>query len=289
MVISSEPAAEVQLFLQRNHKVQGIKLPFITGDTALSKLFPHTIVPHEVWLNSGCNVIAVTSQFEVTASNINLYLEGKAINLPYKQDELSFNRNIALFESGNGGSINHLISRSIMAHYLPGVPSVMGSNTIGNTQRFYYVNLPLFLLYQTAYGIPRNRIISTVKDSFNMQTEHENWNAQWLFSYEITLPAGYALRKRKILMQQDLDRYTGCHAQVEERETDCWFLVKASGSHEAPNTTTSAGAKISIGKGSSSAKFITQINSVLADMEMPPVIIDSLHEPGEQRHCHYVT
>jgi hypothetical protein len=50
-------------------------------------LFPHQQIPHCVWLDSNCKLIAVTHSKEVNAANITAWLSGKPISFALKQDD----------------------------------------------------------------------------------------------------------------------------------------------------------------------------------------------------------
>jgi thiol-disulfide isomerase/thioredoxin len=59
------------------------KLPSVYLEPVLSKMFPHRLLPYEVWIKDGV-VIALTDQDDITEENIQLVLTDKAGN---------FNRN----------------------------------------------------------------------------------------------------------------------------------------------------------------------------------------------------
>lgn len=55
----------------------------------LDKLFPHTFIPHYVWIGPDRKVIAITSSEQVTAKNIRTVLNHLPVNLPVKNDNLN--------------------------------------------------------------------------------------------------------------------------------------------------------------------------------------------------------
>ena len=69
----------------------GFMLPSTTTQNRLLlQLFPHTFIPHYVWIGPGENVIAITSSNEVTAENIEAVINRRCITLPVKVDSLNF-------------------------------------------------------------------------------------------------------------------------------------------------------------------------------------------------------
>lgn len=270
--------ADVKNFLALNKRAKNISLPFVVEDTLLRTIFPFSIIPHEVWLDNGFYVKAVTDQYEVSENNINKFLNGDELHLPVKQDELAFTTEMPLFEQGNGGSPNSLVCRSIFSRYLPGVPSASGQPLTGSLQRFYYINLPLYSLYAAAYGMPANRIISNLPDTIDNLTQHTAWLAQWLYSYEITVPKNYPTLKRTLWMQQDLHRYTGYRAGIENRKVGCWFLTKTKSIQADMPSVAPADAMINVQKGDSTARLVLHINDALSDSNIPLIVFDSVKE-----------
>lgn len=276
IVVSSEPMADVKKFLSKNRRAKNISLPFITEDTLLEKVFPFKIIPHEVWLDGNFTVKAITDQYEVSEANIDKLINTGALTLPLKQDELAFTTALPLFEQGNGGTQDPLVCRSLLSRYLPGVPAASGQEAKGKTQRFYFINLPLYSLYEAAWGVPGNRVISNIPDTIDRITQHTAWNTNWLYSYEITLPENYPIASRNLLMQQDLQRYTGFKARMEDRAIHCWLLKKAPVIKRDIPYTPPADAMINVGKGDSTALLALNINVALSDSRTPPLILDSV-------------
>lgn len=56
-------------------------------DTTVKQLFPHTYIPHYVWIGLNNTVIAITSSNELSEENIKNALRGFKVNLPTKDDE----------------------------------------------------------------------------------------------------------------------------------------------------------------------------------------------------------
>ncbi len=59
VVVSAEDKERVKRFLQTNKIAAKTILPVITADTMLNALFPHTALPHEVWINDEGRIVAI--------------------------------------------------------------------------------------------------------------------------------------------------------------------------------------------------------------------------------------
>ncbi len=82
VLVTNQSAERVKTFL---HNHTECKLPMLSSDTVLSKLFPHTYISHEVWIKDGI-VKAITYPEYVNAKNVEAVLAGSLISLPIKND-----------------------------------------------------------------------------------------------------------------------------------------------------------------------------------------------------------
>jgi thiol-disulfide isomerase/thioredoxin len=82
----------IDFFRKMQLKTKGaFMLPSTTRQNPLLlQLFPHTFIPHYVWIGPGEKVIAITSSTEVTAENIEAVINRRRISLPVKADSLKF-------------------------------------------------------------------------------------------------------------------------------------------------------------------------------------------------------
>lgn len=78
---------KIETFFLRRKKPSGEQYSFtvINNDSVLKNTFPHSKVPHYVWIYNN-RLIAITRSKEVTAANIKKILRGKHITLPVKSD-----------------------------------------------------------------------------------------------------------------------------------------------------------------------------------------------------------
>jgi thiol-disulfide isomerase/thioredoxin len=84
--VSNENAATVMAYFNSEKKVKGIDLYSAILDKNLHRMFPHTFIPHEVWLNTDQKVIAITDDDQVTEANIQAALKFNTVSLKLKSD-----------------------------------------------------------------------------------------------------------------------------------------------------------------------------------------------------------
>jgi thiol-disulfide isomerase/thioredoxin len=78
--VAYETAATVNKFLARweplHHQV--LQLPFIVGDTMLNRFFDNPYFPHYIWLSPDMRVIGQTTEYFLTAANIQAMIKETA-------------------------------------------------------------------------------------------------------------------------------------------------------------------------------------------------------------------
>jgi len=70
---------------RKNPAGKQYQFPQVNNDTLWRSLFPHTALPHYVWIQNN-KVIAITGTAEITTENIAAALNGEQLNLPLKDD-----------------------------------------------------------------------------------------------------------------------------------------------------------------------------------------------------------
>jgi thiol-disulfide isomerase/thioredoxin len=123
--VTSQSEKIVTSFRARFKKVRQLKneFPQVAGDAALRSLFPHSSLPHYVWIDANGVLAAITGEGSVNAENIAKMLANKPVELAVKTDiKIPYNRDKPLFVRGNGGSGDALLYHSMIAGYSPGLP-----------------------------------------------------------------------------------------------------------------------------------------------------------------------
>jgi thiol-disulfide isomerase/thioredoxin len=176
----------------------------IYGDTVLSNFFPHSYVPHYVWLDSGFKVLAITDGEAVTAANIGSVISGGHVDFVVPEDQSKFNRAKFLFFNGNGGSGKELLQRSTFTTSIAGLGSLteIERDSAGNVSRILLINVSAAELLQRAW------------EYFELPVRFTGCPLpEGMYSYElITPPVSYAAAR--LLLQEDLRRYLGLAAEL---------------------------------------------------------------------------
>jgi len=228
--VPSETPERVKAFLASYSKRTGtaVDLPYVLGDTILSPLFPHQVIPHEVWLGTGGRVLAITGREEINQANIAQVLNGGQVHLATKND-FGYNADLPLLEAGNGSSDGSFLYRSILTGYKEGPPTGSGKNWTdsGRITKAYFINYPLMDLFRAAYpSVLRhhaNRIFIEVPDPGRFREATGAAYTRNRFCYElITRPVSPEAITR--FEQQDLLRYFGAVASAQVRKLPCWAL-----------------------------------------------------------------
>ncbi|SDL11217.1 Thiol-disulfide isomerase or thioredoxin [Pedobacter sp. ok626] len=217
--VTYQPAQHVIPFLEKFQKGKQSRLPEVTDDKALHKLFPHIYLPHFVWINNMGTVVAITDADEITSAKITLILKGTThANLPTKHDmSITYERDSPLFISGNGGNGSTTIAHSILSAYTVGLNGGYSiTRDSGEYSKVTVTNRGVVGLYRVAYGekeyIGNNRVRLLTKDSVNLLPKVAGkLYLDWLragngFCYELMLPRrsqGQLFNR----MIQELDSY----------------------------------------------------------------------------------
>lgn len=222
LVVTYEPAGKVEALRKKNELVRSMQLPFVTSDSVFQKLFPHKLIPHEVWIDTAGIIRAITAERELTAANISAMIAGKQLMLPLKKDVMDFDYQKPLLLDGNGGNETNLLYRSSLIKHLDGMSSAEGVtySSDSSSKRFFYINRSSQILYLAATDFTDcpDRLILEIKDPrrfINREDERNSW------CYEVTVPVAVPEIKVRQWMLQDLNRYFGLQGHFEKRKINC--------------------------------------------------------------------
>jgi thiol-disulfide isomerase/thioredoxin len=236
---------KIQAFLEKRKAPNGrpYSLPSVIGDTLLTQLFPHKLLPHYVWLDSSRKVVAITDAEALTAKNIAPFLNGGNPALRLKKDVLSYNPAAPLLVNGNGGTDSNLLYNSTFSGFIPGLPSGVNYTTTATTWQVTMLNLPVLSLYQQALRFPANRVLLHVKhrSAFNPASVTPTNS----FCYQLTLPAATPPAQKASLIAEDLNRLLGLQGSIQTLTLPCWVLVRRQKPLQRPKASLPpAGAEI---------------------------------------------
>jgi thiol-disulfide isomerase/thioredoxin len=239
--VAYQSSEVINEFLDRYQKKRGrrIVLPEVMSDTVLHDLFPHTYLPHYVWVSSEGKVLTMTGMEEMTTANIQKVLDGQASTIRQKIDGIAtaYDAKKPLFVNGNGGTGSNIIYHSVLSGYTDGLLNA-GYTIVDDSSevRIAFRNTSLMSMYRVAYSengyLGKNRVILNVSTPDKITTKlsgqsYTDWQKQGNgFCYEVKLPP----RSRKDaheIMKQDFQRFFSHYkAGMEKRNTTCLVLKK---------------------------------------------------------------
>jgi len=228
--VTTQPALVITNFLKKNDLARNQHLIIATDDVTLSKLFPHVLVPHFVWISPGGTYLGATTQQDLNANTINqIFNFGHADFKDFKNDNLTFDPNKPLFQNGNGGS-PPLRYRCILTGYEPGLPSTLGirNDSLGTIIRATNVGLNSLILRalgvsSTLFG--RNRFyVDKQLDTLINSTERST-----LFCFEL-YEQGFDRESAQKEMLSYLESYFHFKAVLQRRLIRC-LILKSIGDH----------------------------------------------------------
>jgi thiol-disulfide isomerase/thioredoxin len=245
ILVTAQNSNTAATSLERLH----INLPCVTSDEFLYKIFPHTSIPHEVWIWDG-KVIATTYGEAVTKEAILKAAGGETPGMEQKQDDLSFDAMKPLLVNGNGGG-GRVFYQSLITPYIAGLNTATGYQRTDSGTIAFALNSTAISLYQQAYShkdpllLMNNRMVIEVPDSLKQKlalpsgTPFHSWVKKYGFCYDLTLPPNFAGDLSR-LMVSDLNRffagYYKLSATLEKRKTTCLVLSRISNAKSVEST-----------------------------------------------------
>jgi thiol-disulfide isomerase/thioredoxin len=232
LAVTPEKRTTVLKFVSNKPFLRNLQLKFVTDDSLLSKYFPHRIIPHEVWIDKYGFIIAITSDLEVTAGNINKVLTGTKIDLPKKIDDLYFDNSKPYFINGNFGDGSDFLYRTVLTKYNPALASggSINMDSMGRIWRLACYNNDPLHLFSIAYNksltafVNRNRMVVDSKDS----VEYLKWVKEKSYCYELIVPEPLPADSFYKYMFQDLNKYFKISVTAEKRKVPCWAIIRLS-------------------------------------------------------------
>lgn len=243
LMVTYEDKALVQNFLSKpiNGDIKTSNLVLATDDKVLHKMFPHRVVPHNIWVDKNGIVKAITSQNEITSKNILGFSDSTHLSkLKPKRENLNFDP-MEPFHLGD----SIFTYRSIITPYIPGIGSGLYGGGV-NPRIYFCWNASIADHFWNAYsncnGSRRASMIEIhVTDSLRILTpvgddKHlirgskykgiEAWQKENAFSYALTLPKGVNDTILREYMFNDLSRQFNIRPSVERRNILCTIVNK---------------------------------------------------------------
>ncbi|WP_169719457.1 TlpA family protein disulfide reductase [Olivibacter sitiensis] len=230
----------VDKFIKQKWSGLDLQIPFALAKDSTyvaNQLFPHRMVPHEVWISPEGKLLYTTDFRDITYANIKSVLEGRLLPLTNKEDQIQFDRSRPIFENGNLRDLKPLMAKTGFSHYIPGLPGVAGNevDTTLGTKRIYYTYSTVEQLYQRAVAFrfnPDNRTIWRVKDMENYvrpAVYDKGWEEKNLYCIEVTLPLHASTEDWTHYFLQTINTNLRLNGHLEKIRTSCYALVPLTG------------------------------------------------------------
>ncbi|RXK58851.1 TlpA family protein disulfide reductase [Lacibacter luteus] len=229
IAVNIESEAATKAFFAKRKAIQMPGVPFVSGDTVLSKLFPRAFVPWHVWLDKNLVVQYITFGSNATEEHIAAFLSGNKPdlygleNLPTKKDSLN--------------SLRDFFYYSTITQTVPGANRNNDYGVIKNN-RFFLTEegAKITGLAQTAMeGLhnikfkPVDTVILEVKQPEKFRrpasVSTTTWDQQHKYNYYLMLPQE---RKDKAYeyMLTDIQRYFNITITMEKRMVNHYVLIR---------------------------------------------------------------
>lgn len=220
-------------------------LPILSDDSILCRMFPHTTVPHHVWINPDGRIQFITDGYNATSQNISKVLDGKNVKLQEKKEATDVDKDSDLFREGKGRLQKFISSYSFAMTKLEGIIDDTYYNytvdTINKICGFKFVNVPILDLYKIAFGgsiafagtefAYNNRILFKFPDSDKNFIYPDNtdsipgWKEKNLVCYE----SKWKLNNDSVAyeyLKNDANKFFSFSVNVETIEVKCFVLKK---------------------------------------------------------------
>jgi thiol-disulfide isomerase/thioredoxin len=242
IAVNKESLDSTLRFFERKRRIQKPAIPFVTGDTALSALFPHVYVPHHVWIDSAGIVRYITDGYNATEEHIQQFLNGSDLSMNEKKYEAKDDYDSPLKAIADKKGLDHLESYSLLLHCISGM-------SFGNAAGIATENNHSFRLTQNCVSVAElysvafsengkhdfsnaNTVILEVKNKSRYVYPQDNnlkdeWVSNHSYIYELMIPAAEAAFIYQ-KMRQDLVRYFNLKGIIEKRKVRCMTLVRTT-------------------------------------------------------------
>lgn len=213
--VSAEKNERVIAFWKNNPLLRDLSLPSVVEDKELQALFPHRLLPHDVWIGGNGVVLGETEAAAVNPEQIKAVLSGKGLKARTKQDVMDYDRERPLLIGNNGGKEDAFRYRSVITGYLEGLPGSQQAvtDTVSKQIRVRATNVTPRLLYALVYkeleSLPDTGIQGNARETIQYRPKRTAVrDIARLYCYELILPGRSAALVRRSI-KQDLDRFFG--------------------------------------------------------------------------------
>lgn len=229
--VGFEPKEKITKFLSglESRRGDSYRITTTTDDSLLSKLFPHKLIPHLVWIGKNGVVLAITDASQLTRDNIDAALRQKDLHTKRKKD---VDPNKPLYLSEDFNQMDSLVGYSVLykgkdintgkTQY----ERTLGGNTIGKLVTQFSL-LEMYKVMARPIFAARGQKICDQRVIVNIPKEGaKQLNDIYCFDMVVAQNKYDSLYEYAI---EELNRLTGFHAQVRKQRMKCLVLKNVSG------------------------------------------------------------
>jgi thiol-disulfide isomerase/thioredoxin len=279
--VSEEPETVIRPFLKKHSELDNT-LSFVVNDKNVKKIFPHYILPNEVWIDKNGIVKAISAGGYVDAAHIEDFINDKKVDLVQKSDNMNFSLERTLIDNyGADNYQNALVYSSALTKRLEGAGTVARVDQRDDSlKRISVSNISPLVLYFIAYynglnGVNYKRfalnIDSTKVKPPKDQAGLDKWHLTHTFCYELQFDKPVRDSNFYQYMFQDLNRLFDFKGVIKKRKMPSYVLVRTTANEDKLATAGGPVSPVISGKmrNTELSKLIAYLNR-LKDME--PVI-----------------
>ncbi|MCL4638159.1 MAG: TlpA family protein disulfide reductase [Olivibacter sp.] len=248
--ITMEDSGKVRSFLSNYRRNMGrdFFLGTILEGEPIKKAFPHSTIPHYVWIDRNGVFMAATAA-EGMEENIKRILNEETVALSRKIDrKIDYNRPLFMERDEPIPEVKY---RMMITAHLPGMNTIASSIPRAEDNiysRVFGINCSIEKLLKMAYPemakFHRSRVILAVSEPGRIRPENNsvnvNWNEKNTYCYERIMPP-VSGRRILELMAVDIENFFDLTCTMEERTLSCWVIerlsskVKSTGDRQSYN------------------------------------------------------
>lgn len=244
--VTYEPKEIVDKFWKKNAITKRLKLFSVTNDTVLQKLFPHTGVPSEFWLDKSGRFLSATDIEYVNEKEFTSLIEGSKPNWvafttkkphDFSKKMLAPTTNLENMDCFYSAFFNYSANEKSEFNIL--------IDSVKKTIRITFVNFNIAgLYYHSLSDLPllrsKKRTFYNIKNKARVKYDKQYgyktaWDYNNTYSYELFWSLGDSLNVSAAFkkMRIDLDSFLGLKSEIKEVESDYYALIKKDSMNRA--------------------------------------------------------
>ena len=264
LLVTTDTDEQLKTLYQSSEILKNTKLPIITSDTVLKKIFPHSSVPYHVWIDKEGKVKATLNDFNTNSETIENYLASGKTSFTFKQDIFSHELKYGpLFNQIIGTGYDQM--KQVQAYTIFTKRNLYnsGSMEVVDTASKRMINYPIIFLFRSIYSqvqLPANAAqlnesdIKQIKPKNDVKIEintklpedkkkyfypsrnisgFDDWINKNIYCYErvfessvMKLPHLKRVQVQNTLVIGDFERFFSLTSKMEYRNEKCLIIYK---------------------------------------------------------------